>query len=321
MPDNLIPPHAEILYESEGLTIHRNPKNKFVIATLFYFADPAKRRPEWARTVQASMTTRQWEKEYMISYTAQFGERVFPEIIEKRSAIVVPDMDFNSGQFWGGFDYGARNPSSFHVYTYMDGAFYAIWELYEPCKNIPEFAMKLKQCPYYHRLKYIAADPSIFDRRTHNALGQTESVANLFLKEGISKFVAGSTDESSWLAQVRKHWESDDPSFKISNACPQMIREFEQSIFEDYSNERSRELNNIKEGIQDKNNHALDDNKYFFNSQPFIRSGTTKKNKQDTAAKWMAWGGQARKQRGLSNGAPATFNDFTTRRLRKEGYQ
>ena len=315
---SLIPKGAEILHEGTGITIHRNPKNRFVIATLFYYADPAKRKPEWAQTVKAGMTESDWAKEYLIDYTAQFGERAFPEIVEKRESIVVPVMDFDSGQFWGGFDYGARNPSSFHVYTHYDGAFYAIWELYEPCKNIPEFAAKLRACPYYHRLKYIAADPSLFDKRTHNAAGQTESVANLFIKEGIHKFIAGSTDESSWIAIVKKHWEGDDPTFKICNNCPNMIREFEQCIFEDYSNERSRETNNYKEGIQDKNNHAMDDNKYFFNSQPFVRSGATSKTKLDIASKWYGWGGSPRKRPGLSEGTPAVFHDFTNHPRSKE---
>src|SRR6266480_2558185 len=104
MPEQLVPFGAEILHESQGLTIHRNAKNRFVVASLYYFADPAKRKAEWADTVKAGMTPSQWEKEYEISYTAQFGERVFPQIIENRALIVVPDFDIDGGLFWGGFD-------------------------------------------------------------------------------------------------------------------------------------------------------------------------------------------------------------------------
>src|SRR5579859_167876 len=285
----------ELIHESEGLKIVRNDRNKFCVCTLFYYADPEKRKPEWENTVRQGMSQRDWAKEYLIDYTAKFGDRVFPELQDKRDSIVVPATDFDSGQFWGGFDYGARNPSSFHVYTYCDGAFYAIWELYKPCKNIPEFALEIKQCPYYHRLKYIAADPSLFAKRTHSAGGEPESVANLFIKEGISKFIPGNTDEETLIATIRKHWEKEDPSFKISESCRNLIREFENATFEDYSSDKVKEMSNFKEGIVDKDNHAMDDNKYFFNSQPSPKSGIRSKFANDIASKWYSWGGKTRK--------------------------
>lgn len=303
-----IPANAEVLHQSEGLSIHRNAKNRFVVATLYYQADPAKRSDAWRDTVKAGMTQSQWEREYEISYTAMFGERVFPEIVTRKSEIVVPDKDWDGGIFWGGFDYGQRNPSSFHVYTYAEGAFVAIWELYHPCKNIPEFAMELRNCPYYSKLKYIAADPSLFAKRTHNAGGEPESVANLFIKEGIHKFIPGNTDEASWIALLRKHWEQDNPTFKIAESCRNLIREFEAATFEDYTSDKVKEINNFKEGIQDRDNHALDDNKYFFNSQPIVRKGFAAKAKMDQASKWYGWGDRPRKHRNIAPGTPPVFS-------------
>lgn len=208
---------------------------------------------------------------------------------------------------WGGFDYGARNPSSFHVYTYDDGAFIAIWELYEPCKNISEFAGKMKACPYYHQLKYIAADPTIFDNRTHNPAGQADSVANLFVKAGITKFIHGNQDEAAWIANLRKLWREDDPAFKMTANCRNLASEFEQCVFEDYNSDKAREINNFREGIVDKHNHALDDNKYFFNSQPTVMRGVRKKARQDVANKLYGWDHQGKRGEVMGGNIPSGF--------------
>jgi len=274
----------------EGLEIHDNPKNKFTVVSLYYYADPAKRKPEWENTVRAGMTEGQWRKEYLIDYTALFGEKAFPEFAAKREQIVIEDIEYDAvkGPLWGGFDYGLRNPSSFHVYTYQDDAFVAIWELYKPCRNIGEFAKELKDCPYFSRIKYIAADPNIFAKTTYDSAGQAESLANLFLKEGISKFVRGSQDESTWITTLRKHWEND--TFKICSGCRNMIREFEDMTFNDYG-DFAQQNQNLRESLKDKNNHALDDNKYFFNSCPLIpHKSSAEKSRLDQASKWYGWG-------------------------------
>ena len=114
------------------------------------------------------MSPAKFSREYDIDYGALFGERVFPEITMNKANIVInePYPEFPADQvYWGGFDYGLRNPSSFHVYTYYDGVLYCVWELYEPCKNIIDFSSKILSCPYYSSIRAIASDPHISDLR------------------------------------------------------------------------------------------------------------------------------------------------------------
>ena len=264
---------SELLYESTGLTIRRNDKNKFCVVSLYYYADPDKADPRWAETVKAGMTPSEWAKEYLIDYTAQFGERVFPELTEKKRDIIIeaPWPEFDSEEvFWAGFDYGQRNPSSFHVYAISDGIVYAIWELYEPAQSVPDFAAKMRACPYYDRIKYIAADPSLWDRRTSDEHGAPASWTQLFGKYGVNKLIPGNQNKDLWLAKMREHWRCEFPTFKILSCCKHMIKEFEKAIFVDYSSERLREQKNFQEDILDKDNHALDDCKYFMNSEPTV---------------------------------------------------
>lgn len=265
---------SEVIHESEGLRIVENEKNKFTVCWLYYYADPQKRSEAWVETKRAGLSEARWAQEYLIDFTAMFGEKVFPEIAERRPQIVLqPPFPEFEGQttFWGGLDYGQRNPSSFHVYTVYDGVTYAVWELYKPCESIPDWCSEMRACPYWDRIKYVAADPTLFDRnRTLDEGGRPTSFRDLFIKNGVYNLLRGYNDEAVWLAQMREHWKAEDPTFKILNNCPNMIREFERAIFSDYSSEKMRSGLNMKESIVDVDNHAMDDCKYFMNSAPAV---------------------------------------------------
>lgn len=284
----LVPP--EILHESTGLTIKRNTKNKFVVCTLFYFADPAKRSPEWEAEARTGMNEPQWRKEYLIDYTALFGEKVFPEIVTNRSLIVVnephPEIDKNA-ICWGGFDYGSRNPSSFHVYTIINDVTYSVWELFEPCKNITEYAAKILACPWYLNLKYIAADPTFMNTKTQQVKGGVVTVESLFVEEGVKKFIPGVRDEKAWLGIVRNHWKTpSDPTFRIFDCCQNQIREFENAVFQSVTDKQAQTTNQYEEmGL--KNNHSLDDCKYFMNSMPQATIDSSKVKFKNMTSMWL----------------------------------
>lgn len=261
----------ELLHEQEGLKIVRNAKNRFCVVTLLYTADPAKRSQEWLAEAKAGMHPAKFAQEFLIDYTALYGEKVFPEISAGRDKIIIqePYLEFSPEQvFWGGFDYGARNPSSFHVYTIYDGVVYSVWELFEPCRNVAEFAQKILECPYYGKLKYIAADPSIWYNNTQAREGNVTSVYALLTENKVHKLLKGVTDEASWLAMMRNHWaDPEEPTFQIFSRCVNQIREFEAAIFVSTS-ERLLQTQNYREAISDHDNHSLDDCKYFMNSRP-----------------------------------------------------
>ena len=271
----------QLIHEQQGLKIVKNIRNGFIVASLYYYADPAKRSAEWKRAAAQGMSKSKFEQEYEINYSAMFGEKVFPEIKSRSTEIIVPTGPYIDDQWptdipmYGGFDYGARNPSSFHVYAIFDSIIYAVWELYEPCKNIIEFAEKMKACPYWNQLRYISSDPSIFDLHQRDmSTGMPSSVFDQLYQLGIHKLVKSSTDEAAWLAQMQKHWLGSEVTFKIHKRCYQMIDEFEQATYIQMS-DRQLEGQNYKEKLVDKHNHALDDCKYFMNSRPSLKTKRT----------------------------------------------
>ncbi len=271
----------EIIYESEykdaktglpGLTIKRNDKNKFIICSLYYFADPAKRDPKWEEEARAGMPDAGWNREMLIDYTAMAGQKIFPELFDHETSIIVPPHDLTPEGygFVGGFDYGPHNPSAFIVFAKNrhepDAPWFAVWEQYAPCHNIPEFANTMKTCPYYSYLKYIAADPSIWARQQQIKSGNPTSIHQKFCDEGVFLFTPGVTDEPSWIAEMHKHWMRDEPTFRIFANCPNLIREFKDAI---YSEPKSIDPNvPYSDRMADRNNHALDATKYFMNSLP-----------------------------------------------------
>lgn len=268
------PTGAEILHESEGLLIWRNPKNKFCVVNLHHTADPNKRSQEWRAEAAAGMHPAKVRQEYDMDDEAMFGEKVFPEILNWEDRIVVkpPYPEFGESQlYWGGFDFGQNNPSSLHVYTVADGVLYSVWELFEPCKNSQDFAKKIKACPYWHRMRYIAADPHLWDNRSHSMKdGSLQSVYDEFCRLGVSKFIKGNPDEAVWVGVMHKHWaDPENITFKIFDCCPNQIREFKGAVYPTMS-ERLLATQNYRETILDKNNHTMDDCKYFMNSRPTL---------------------------------------------------
>lgn len=261
-----------LLHEAQGLKIVKNDANSFIICTLHHTADPAKRETRWRREASAGMSPEKFAREYDIDYNATMGAKVFPQITSCRSEIVISDPlpDFGPHvKYWGGFDYGIRNPTSFHVYTIVDGIIYAVWELYRPAPNIPEFVAHMKEFPYWHSIRHIAADPALWATTQQQTNGNPISVQDLFYKAGVRNMIKGiNSQEDAWITQITAHWQDQENiTFKILAKCPNLIREFETAV---YTNQSERQLltQSYQERIADIDNHALDDCKYFMLSQP-----------------------------------------------------
>lgn len=278
-----------ILHESTGLKIVKNDINRFAIVTLHYTADPIKRSKDWQAEARAGFSPSQWAKEYEIDYTALYGQRVFLEIARDRDKIVIqePYKEYSALQpFWAGFDFGSRNPSAFIVFTIDEGVITAVWELYEPCKNIPDLTSKILACPYYNQIKYIACDPTITNQKSRtNRFGDLVPLAEIFQEHGLRRpLVPGHTDEAVWVEMMRKHWKNpEDPTFRIRACCSNLIREIENAV---YASQSDRELltQTYREELEDVHNHAMDATKYFMLSRP---SNKTYRHKQPE--QWRRW--------------------------------
>ena len=270
-----------VLHEQTGLMIRRNARNNWVIARLHYLADPCKRDPKWKAEAKAGIPHQKFLQEYEIDYTALFGEKVFPQIQAYRERIVVKTPYPNVGPkqtCFAGFDFGRRNPSAFGIFTIdknSDGekCLSLIWELYEPAKDLKDYASKMLACPYYDRLQWIAADKRLWNL-DQNVLGaQVTSVASQLHGLGVRKLIRGDDNEEQWVAAMGVHWgnlEHHDATFKIWHRCPNAIGEFEKAAYTKQP-EGAAGQKNYKEKLKDFYNHALDMTKYCMNAAPRVR--------------------------------------------------
>ncbi len=271
-----------MLHEQLGLKIVKNPSNGFVVATLHFTAEKAKRVPHWEKGARAGMVPAMFEREYNIQYDALFGQKVFPQIHDNPDKIIVKEFPtvLSSQICWGGFDFGLRNPTSFHVYTVFDNpdgkkCIHCIWEHYEPTENIESLVVTLKKCPYFEQIRWIAYDPKL-DAKDQAGI-RTTSVHEQLRKSGLRKMLAGDrTFEETFLVLMRGYWkdlDTQEATFKVWNRCPNMIQEIKDMIYVTMS-ERVLRTKDYREKMIDKKNHALDDLKYFLSRSPRINKPT-----------------------------------------------
>ncbi len=268
---------TDLLHSSTGLTIRRNPRNRFVVIRLHYTADPDKRSAEWLEEARAGMDAARFAQEYEIDYTALRGKRVFPIFQTHRHTLIVrpPYPDFPADHpFYAGFDFGIRNPSAFIVFTRYDGILYAVWEHYQPCTNIADFAATIRSCPYWPSIRYIAADPHIASAHHFNAAAQPSSILQQFADHGVHRFILAPTSEQAFLSLLNRHWSNPEaPTFRIFERCANLITEFTNITYADPP--RHNPLAEPRERLTDAFNHAIDATKYFLLANPSTPATTS----------------------------------------------
>lgn len=273
----------------KGLTIKKNRAGITVIR-LHYSADPDKdpdteKGKEWFdRAIQmypGGVNSLGWRREMEIDPNAGVGELVFPEFAEKEREILCdPFLVDGKYRLYGGMDWGARNPVAFYVVAYgPDEVFYVIWEyqesLYLENKSIYDVAKNIKQrCPYYDRLEWIAADPTMWTENQARKDGFTSN-ARMFFEDlppelKIDKLMpAHHRSDMLFVQKLKGYWSEPPYRVLVSKQCPQLIQEYRNLRYPPRI-----ETVNEAEKILDKNNHGWDATKYLILSHP--ASGTAK---------------------------------------------
>lgn len=234
-------------------------------------------------------------QELDIDYQASAGGLVFPMIATLRQHIVIPAVDPQDGSnelwnFYAGFDWGSRNPASFHVYRVREllpgkHLIQSIWEYYEPT-SLHVAGPVILACPYYNLLEKIYADPSMWFLNQQQKDGPTTSLAFLFRDEYKIYFTPGSKGDVYARQKLDVMWsDAGMILFQISEECPNQLREFENLRFETqtaYQDQRK----NASERMVDKDNHTWDDFKYFFNSR--FKAPTVTREEPPPLTGWAA---------------------------------
>lgn len=281
-PEDSLPPPIPV---PEGMKAWKNTKNGFVVVACHYTADPRKRDDAWYTEACRNLREDQVERELEINFDSKAGSKAFP-FLEHHERLYMQDPPHPIPGHWkivGGLDYGARNATSFHWYAIDEyRRFWAFDEFYAPMNQyqggLAGFADYLQNHPYYPRLRFIAADPSIFNKNQNvlttketggEAVGTLMSVADLLVKLGIHKLQRGNNDRLAGISRVNQmlNWRGDEkksnPFFFFGRKCRKLWWEYINLVYKLDDNESK----NADEDVVKRNDHAFDESKYALLSQ------------------------------------------------------
>lgn len=268
----------------EGLLVKNNKQGHRVLR-LHYTADPDKNPSSVTGKLWFDKETNKyiggtgslgWRREMEIDFGAGSGELVFPEFFDMEMSLTCDPFELDETyNFFGGFDWGTRNPLSFHVYAESrDHRFFSIWEYFDEHKPIPYVARRIKECPYYERIQWIASDPSIWTENIPKKDGFASVATMLQDEEEVGdKFVidkltsAHDRSDVGGINKFKSMWSIVPPKFVIFKSCVNQINEFKNLKYPE-----RKEITNETEKILDKNNHSWDDAKYFILSHPYAKT-------------------------------------------------
>lgn len=188
---------------------------------------------------------------------------------------VIPEGQFELPANWNVYtsmDHGLANPTSWHWHTVDPiGRIITFDEHYEPNQVIQHHAAA------YHRTnekwgrlpEYNVGDPSIKNR---DKITNT-SVQQEYIKNGIF-IILGNNDKAAGINRVRSYLNNGpdgSPMWLITSNCEKLIWEFKRYRRKNYKNKKLAADHNYPEEPIDRDNHALDDGRYFIMSRPDIK--------------------------------------------------
>ena len=268
----------------------------FQVLELHYTADPAKdpdrQGTKWVQQCvkgyPGGMEGAGWKTEMEIDYAAGGGEKMFPFLSQSLSPVFIdkidPEWAMARMNIFAGYDYGTNNPSAFVVSGIDDkGDLYALWELYEPCIDYIQHCNKIKACPYFPHLEFIAADNKMFSKTQQTADG-VKAVSELFVSQGIpiSRARQG-MDYPVAMRLLSEYWpggllgfDKIPPRAFVTADCPNGKIELRGIRKAEHKSDSVSRDKNAPEKLVDKDNHWFDAWCYSIDKHPglFVRNAS-----------------------------------------------
>lgn len=91
----------------KGLYMHKNPKNKFLCLSLYWFAHP-ERDEKWKNDMISALGKEEFSREYELDFSQEKGKKVYPEFSEKNIVKLkpIPELPLIIG-----WDFGYHHPA------------------------------------------------------------------------------------------------------------------------------------------------------------------------------------------------------------------
>lgn len=287
------------------------------VLRLHYSADPNKRinTPQgnaWlAEALQGypgGVKNPRWRKEMEIEYNALGGQKVIPDWEDwLTKGSIVRAVNPTGWKFYATYDHGWRNPACYLIHAISpQGVCATLWEFYGAEVSVPNISKIIKGQgaagyagnPYHEQETIKIADPSIWAE--NQADPEYRSIGDAFVKQKVifdKGERGGDTTVISWL--LGDLWcDPANPRYTIAPNCINLIKEIGLQRYKDYT-PRMLETHDNYESLVDKNNHAWDAMKMFFNRFYLTHlQRTEKKPLRQESGSFSWWRKQTTYQRG-----------------------
>jgi phage terminase large subunit-like protein len=181
-------------------------------------------------------------------------------------------LDTNKYEIYMSLDHGLNNPTSVHWHAVdTDGNVITFDEHYESQRIIDYHASVIVQRNAMHgRAPFISiADPALAQR---NAVTGT-SIQTEYAIRGVGLALANN-DVRTGIAKVSQYVEPREdgtPAWRITQNCGNLIREIQRYRWKTWANKKQQNKNNAYDEPHKKDDHAMDDCRYFFTLMPELK--------------------------------------------------
>ena len=249
--------------------IYLNPKDDKEIFTIFFeWADNPYLKKSEIKRLTMSLSPDELEARKYGRFTAGRRGMVYPEFAEYKNVI----EPFSVPLDWQrclSIDPGLNNPTSCHWYAVDgDGNIFVVAEHYEAGQVVSYHANKIKEISAeigWHTDFDGSISALIDTASTQRTLSSIKSVADLFMEAGIKVNPKVNKNLFDGITRVKEYFKSDNnsPSIYIFNTCKHLIRELKGYMWGE------------NEVPIKKDDHALDELRYFVMSLPSNRKVST----------------------------------------------
>ncbi len=168
---------------------------------------------------------------------------------------------------YASMDHGLNAPTSWHWHAVGPrGQILTFHEEYDAELTVPRWAERVLR--YEAELRrtpeYRIGDPSIRNRQQAN--GAVVSIQGEYMKSGVI-ITLGSNDVPAGINRMRRYLERPG-MWQITADCPELIRQFARYRWRTPISQRTKDRTNLYEEPVKKDDHAMDDVRYFVMSRP-----------------------------------------------------
>lgn len=215
----------------QGLSMHKNPKNGFLVIELDYVADPIKRDPEWIAREKSRMNPKQWAVEMDRSWETFAGKAIYDKAFFKHLHVARAQFGVNKdAPIFRGWDFGSNQ--SVVIAQIVGSRLYILDELPNAGSNTREFCPRvIAYCNqnFGEDIHYIdIVDPSgLWDSGRAEGRSNTDVMRDFDLSP-----IAASTNDpgkriDAVMELLMRLCDDGKPAIIINPSCQMLIQGFE----------------------------------------------------------------------------------------------